>query len=338
MTFPLLINHLWQSSGFAVLAAVVAFLLRGNSAKVRYWVWLCASLKFLLPFALLVSLGSLVPRPSSRVVSHSMLGAAPVFSDAVVQIAAPFSPARESAVPVSDSLDWVPVSVGVVWAVGFLTIAVSRWRGWLRVRAALLAGTPVELPIPVRAVVTCGAQEPGVVGFLRPVLVLPRGLMDHLNPQQLGAVLSHELCHVRRRDNFFAAVHMAVEALFWFNPLVWWIGSRMVEERELACDEEVLRMGCEPADYVEGILTVCRFYTESPLPCVSGITGADVKKRLRSILDGCIARELTAGKKVTLAALGVVVLSAPLVIGVLTAPVIRAQNAPKFEVRVDPTV
>jgi beta-lactamase regulating signal transducer with metallopeptidase domain len=63
---------------------------------------------------------------------------------------------------------------------------------------------------------------------------------------------------------------MVVEAIFWFDPLVWWIGARMLEERELACDEEVLRMGCEPADYGEGILKVCRFYTESPLPCVSG--------------------------------------------------------------------
>jgi beta-lactamase regulating signal transducer with metallopeptidase domain len=66
----------------------------------------------------------------------------------------------------------------------------------------------------------------------------------------------------------------------------------MVEERELACDEEVLRMGCEPSDYVEGILKVCRLYVESPLPCISGVTGADVKKRLRAILVGSIADEL----------------------------------------------
>ena len=71
---------------------------------------------------------------------------------------------------------------------------------------------------------------------------------------------------------------MAVEAIFWFHPRVWWIGSRMVEERELACDEHVLRMGYEPSEYVQGILKVCQFYTESPLPCVSGVTGADVSR------------------------------------------------------------
>jgi uncharacterized protein (TIGR03435 family) len=129
---------------------------------------------------------------------------------------------------------------------------------------------------------------------------------------------------------------MVVEAIFWFHPLAWWVGSRMVEERELACDEEVLRMGCEPTDYVQGILNVCRLYTESPLRCVSGVTGADVKKRLRAILAGSIAHQLTAGKKLILATMGLAVLAAPLVIGVLTAPVIQAQNAPantpKFEV------
>jgi uncharacterized protein (TIGR03435 family) len=135
----------------------------------------------------------------------------------------------------------------------------------------------------------------------------------------------HEMCHVRRRDNLFAAVHMVVEAIFWFDPLVWWIGSRMVEERELACDEEVVRMGCEPADYVEGILKVCRFYRESPLPCVSGVSGADVKKRLRAILAGSISRDLTAGRKVILAAMGLAVLAAPIVIGVLSPPTIRAE-------------
>ena len=164
------------------------------------------------------------------------------------------------------------------------------------------------------------------MGLLRPVLVLPAQLLEHLNPRQLGAVLAHELCHVRRRDNLFAAVHMIVEAIFWFHPLVWWIGSRMVEDRELACDEEVLRMGCEPTDYVEGILNVCRYYKESQLPCVSGVTGADVKKRLRAILGGSIARELNFGRKVALAAIGFAALAAPIVVGVLNAPQVHAQS------------
>jgi bla regulator protein BlaR1 len=53
----------------------------------------------------------------------------------------------------------------------------------------------------------------------------------------MEAMLAHELCHVRRRDNLTSAMHMVVEVVFWFHPLVWWIGVRLMEERERACDE-----------------------------------------------------------------------------------------------------
>ena len=215
------------------------------------------------------------------------------------------------------------VTIGVVWAFGCFAILLARWRAWLRLRAALRASTPVDLSIPIRSLITPGTAEPGIVGFLRPVLILPDQFIEHLTPRQLGAILTHELCHAPRRDNLFAAVHMAVEAIFWFHPLVWWVGSRLVEERELACDEEVLRMGCEPTDYLEGILKVCRFHTASPLPCVSGVTGGDVKRRLRTIIAGSIAQELSGPRRAALAIIGLAALAAPIAIGVLIAPVMR---------------
>ena len=322
MSTSFLINHLWQSSCFALLAGLLALALRKNSPKVRYWVWLSASLKFLIPFAFLVSLGTVVPRLDPR----PAFVAPPVFPSALVQVAEPLSATFQKSVLPPASLEWVPAVAGAVWALGFLAIALARCRSWLRVRAALRAGVPIELPIPVPALIAPGAEEPGVVGFVRPVLVLPAQLLEHLNPRELGAILTHELCHVRRRDNLFAAVHMVVEAIFWFYPLVWWIGSRMVEERELACDEEVLRSGCEPADYVEGILKVCRFYSESPLTCISGVTGADVKKRLRGILAGSVAPELNGAKKITLAMAGLAALAAPVVIGMISPPLIEAES------------
>lgn len=332
MTVSFLINHLWQSSCFVLLAGLVALALRNNSPKIRYWVWLSASLKFLLPFALLVGVGNLIPRSAPKPV----LGSAPVFLDVIVQVAQPFSADSSVSVPVSNPLDWAPLIIGFIWAFGFLGITLARWRGWLRIRAALRNGVPVELPVPIRALIVSGAAEPGIAGFLRPVLVLPGQLLERLSPAQLGAILTHEMCHVHRRDNLFAVFHMAVEALFWFHPLVWWIGSRLVEEREQACDEEVLRMGFEPNDYVHAILTVCRQYAESPLPCVSGVTGGGIKKRVRMILEGAVAGELSVGKRAILATLGAAVLAVPILIGTLNTPAMGAQEAPlalpQFEV------
>ena len=102
------------------------------------------------------------------------------------------------------------------------------------------ASVPLDIPATVGVRASPGLLEPGVVGWVKPVLLVPEGIAERLTPRQLEAVLAHELCHVRRRDNLTSAIHMIVEAMFWFHPLVWWIGARLVEERERACDEGVL--------------------------------------------------------------------------------------------------
>jgi len=167
--------------------------------------------------------------------------------------------------------------------------------------------------------------EPGVVGLLRPILLLPEGIVERLTPSQLEAVLGHELCHVRRHDNLSAAIHMIVEAVFWFHPLVWWIGARLVEERERACDEGVLRLGSEPRVYAQAILNVCKYYLESPLVCVSGITSSDLKKRIDKIMAHHFVQNLSLTKKFLLAIGGLAAVVAPIAIGLLNAPAGHAQ-------------
>jgi uncharacterized protein (TIGR03435 family) len=168
------------------------------------------------------------------------------------------------------------------------------------------------MPAGVRVRSIPGVLEPGVVGLWRPVLLVPSGIEDDLTPRQLAAVLTHELCHVRRRDNLTATVHMVAEAVFWFHPLVWWIGSRLVDERERACDQEVLRLCGEPRTYAEGIVNVCRRYVESPLACVSGVSGSNVKNRIRDIMTNRTAAKLSVAQKAVLASVGTAIVVAPL--------------------------
>ena len=155
------------------------------------------------------------------------------------------------------------------------------------------------------------------------MLLIPDGLADQLSPEQLDAVLAHESRHILCRDNLTAAVHMCVETLFWFHPLVWWIGAKLMDERERDCDEAVLQQGSRPKDYAQGIVNVCRTYVESPLPCAAGISGSDLKKRIRGIMTWRASRPVTVRGKVilTVAALGM--LFTPLIIGI-----VRAQSLP----------
>jgi bla regulator protein blaR1 len=311
------INHLWQSTAFALAAGLLTLAFRRNRAQVRYWLWLAASVKFLIPFALLMSLGSLAPRPVKTI------GAPPVVAVRMVEIAEAFSEAPLLPASPRSGVPWLTI----VWACGFAGIALMRLRGWARVRAAVRASAVVEIPAMVEVRSAQGLLEPGVVGVFRPILLLPEGIAETLTPAQFDAVLAHELCHVRRRDNLTSAMHMLIEAVFWFHPLVWWIGARLVEERERACDEEVLRLGGDPREYADAILNVCKLYVESPLICVAGVTGADLKKRIEVIMSGNILSNLSIGKKIVLAGAGLAALAAPVAVGVL-----EAQPTPKWEV------
>ena len=103
---------------------------------------------------------------------------------------------------------------------------------------------------------------------------------------ELRAVIAHEMCHLERRDNLTAALHMLVQALFWFYPLVWWLGARLLDERERACDEAVVASGNNAETYAESVLKVCRIYLHSPLACTIGVSGADLKRRMEAIMSG----------------------------------------------------
>jgi bla regulator protein blaR1 len=220
-----------------------------------------------------------------------------------------------------------------VWLAGCAVILCRWWVRWRRIRMAVNVASPLRLPTLIPAMSSPMLMEPGVVGIFRPVLLLPEGIADRLKPAQLRAILAHELCHIRR-DNLAAAIHMVVEAVFWFHPLVWWIGARLVEERERACDEEVLRLGSEPEVYAAGILNVCKFYLESPLACASGVTGSDLKKRIEAIMANRILAGMTFTKKLLLAGAGIAAVAGPICIGIANAPRSHAQTQAglKFEV------
>jgi bla regulator protein BlaR1 len=248
-------NHLWQSTLFSCVVALLMPMLRRNRAAVRHGLWVAASVKFLVPFSLLVSVASQIEWRKAPAAVRSQLSV-------VEQIGQPFAPPAPAPLlvllPTAPSR--LPAILFGLWLCGFAAQSLAWWQRWRRARAALRVASPLHLGLPIRAVSTPSRLEPGVFGVFRPFLVLPQGIAEHLTTAQFESVLAHELCHVRRRDNLAAAVHMLVEALFWFHPLVWWIEARLVEERERACDEEVLRTTGDPQDYAEGILEVCKFY------------------------------------------------------------------------------
>lgn len=330
----LVLDHLWQSTLFAAAAAILAAGLRKHPARLRYVVWLAASIKFLVPFAALAALGAAIPwHGAARIASPS-----PAFLYAVDAVTVPFSQtvfdvpaqsARTVSGPLFDA-DLVRNAAVAVWLLGALLIAARWFVRWRRVTTlvhdASTDASDGDRSTRTRIRRACGghrldvaladtALEPGVVGVFKPVLLWPRGISERLSDEQIEAIVAHERCHVRWCDNAAAALHMCVEALFWFHPGVWLIGARLVDERERGCDEDVVRAGIDPQAYAEGILKVCEFHLASPLACVAGVTGSDLRRRIEHIMSARIGERLRAWKTWTLAAATLASIAAPVAAG-----------------------
>jgi bla regulator protein BlaR1 len=313
-----LINHLWQSTLVVSVVWLAALGLRTNAARVRCWLWTAASVKFLVPLSILVSLGE---RFQWRAAPAAVQPAVSFVMEDVLRPANVVAAAPASIPPSSPVLPWLLLAV---WCAGAAVVLISWWRQWLPIRAALRRATPMRLDAQYGAgdlaVMSSPAMpEPGVVGIRRPRLLLPEGILERLTPAQLRALIAHERCHIRCHDNLAAAIHMAVEALFWFHPAVWWIEARLVDERERACDEAVLRSGGRPSDYAEGILEVCRHSAGLRLACVAGVSGSNLRARVETIMRNEIGRPMTRGRRWALAVAVVAAIGGPVAGGALTA-------------------
>ena len=131
---------------------------------------------------------------------------------------------------------------------------------------------------------------------------------------------------------------MVVESIFWFHPLVWWIGARLIEERERACDEHVVRTLGERQVYTHAIVNICRRYAESPLVCASGVGGSSIRKRIDAILNDEVGELLGPIKKALLCAAIAVGIVIPSAVGPAKGQ-LNAQGSPQpADIRIDGAV
>src|SRR5215831_17551669 len=138
-----LVNHLWQSTLFAAAAALLALTLRRNRAQTRYWIWLAASAKFFVPFALLTSLGSLFEWPAAPMVAPPVVSTARQFSQA-------FAPVPYSTAPAPTVFAIANLAVSA-WILGSAFVLLRWILQWRRAHTAMrhARALPIDAPIPV---------------------------------------------------------------------------------------------------------------------------------------------------------------------------------------------
>ena len=313
-----LFDHLWQSTLCLLGVGLLALVLGNNRAATRYWLWLAASLKFLVPFSLLTGLGALLPGLAPPPAAAPLL-------ETLMPVARPFT--GELPLVQAPAMAGAPEWLLVLWGVGVgATIAFWLVRGF-DLQALARKGTPLSFAAPIPVLSSPRQLEPGLIGIVRPVLLLPQGIDTQLSPGELETILAHEICHFHRKDNLTAALHMLVTALFWFWPPVWWLGTRLVAERERAVDEAVVSEGGDPRTYADAILKVCKFYLHSPLACAAGVSGGALKLRMEAIMAEVLAHNLGPAKRALLAGAFALALAAPIAGGVLRPQTADAMSA-----------
>jgi len=275
------INHLWQSTLFCGGAWLITLALRANSASLRHWVWLLASLKFLVPFSLLFYLGSYIGLPVARTAEIQPL----MLGDTLQSVSLLVSPTGALRATSTGAVSIALVVLMAVWLVGALVVG-TRWLlAWRAADSLVRAARPAPGALP-DARITDADIEPAVARVFHPVVLLPAALLGRLSKAEVDAVLAHEHEHIARHDNLKDALHRLVETVFWFHPAVWWIGRQMIEERERACDEAVLADGHDGGEYASGILAVCRHCSSAAMATATATSG-NLTQRVRYILgDG----------------------------------------------------
>jgi GWxTD domain-containing protein len=274
------VHSLWQ--GTIISAALAATLIATRSPRIRYAAACLAILAILggsgITLLRLMTEGihitraggtsaSLTPAPPAGMNAPGTLD---TVSSAVVPYLAPFWSAGVCIVYLWQLTGWF--SLRRLRRRGVCPAPVRWEKELVRLRARLGVSRPIAL------LESCLANVPMVIGHLRPVILLPVGLLAGLPPRQVEAVLLHELAHIRRWDYFVNVLQRAVEGLLFYHPAVWWISRVIRAERENCCDDVVVEVSGKPHEYAVALAALERSRSPGPEPAVAAAGGSLVKR------------------------------------------------------------
>lgn len=283
-----LLHFLWQGLLVGAIYACLRNVMADASPQARY----------------LLSLGTLGLLASLPVLTLLYLMGVPQAVPEVTGLAAGahvFVPPAESTL--LDSLrallrPLVPWTVPA-WSVGVALLGFKAFAGWRRARTltrqashAAPAGwqetvsrlaSQVGVRVRVRLLVTARVAVPCVVGWLKPVILLPPAALTGLTPLQLEMVLAHELSHIRRHDYLVNLIQVGIETLLFYHPVVRWISRDARRERELCCDDSAVHACGDALHYAHALTDLAALRGREVSPAM-GVTGGDLAMRVERLI------------------------------------------------------
>jgi beta-lactamase regulating signal transducer with metallopeptidase domain len=303
-----LLHFLWQGTLVAFLTATTLVVLRRSAADVRYVVSAVAlSVMLTLPAVTAVQMWR--SSADSPAMSAGLKAGTAGIGSADLQV----SPAAGSPFIGSAGLQagqtrnarlnfpvdpWLPVIV-LTWLCGVVVLSLRLISGWLWVQRMKTHGTQpardgwqvIAARLARRLHITRGVtllesrhvDVPTVIGWIRPVILLPMTALSGLAPHQLEAILAHELAHIRRHDYMVNLLQTLVETLLFYHPAVWWLSRRIRMERENCCDDLAVSLCGDPFLYAQALADLEERRGGRPELALAA-TGGSLLQRVRRLL------------------------------------------------------
>jgi len=282
-----LLHSLWEGAVAALALGAALLLLR--SSRARYIAGCVAMLALLIGFFLTFR----IVLAEQRI--QSAIGQARALPDIPGGLGDGFIVANVRRFHAADYLPWL----APIWIAGVLFFHVRGMASWIAARRLRRRGVcaaaqsyqvlvdrlaaRLRLSRPVMLLESCLAEVPVVIGYLRPVILMPVGLLAGLPAGQIESILLHELAHIRRHDYLVNLMQIVVESLVFYHPAVWWISGVMRTERENCCDDLVVATQGDALGYAAA-LTALERSRGAARHAVLAATGGSLVKRVRRLL------------------------------------------------------
>jgi len=259
-----LVHFTWQAMVIALILVILLKLLRKSTANLRYIIGcLALALIVLLPVITIQLVPVSMPRPAAHIdpapvptvlptsempAAETIILEKPVQLDSVAPVSADYL--KQRAINLLEPA--LPYIVSG-WLIGVFGLSIWHIGGWAqlqRLRRKMVKQVDDALSSKLKVLAqrlrvsrTVQIMEsalvhiPTVVGWLRPVILLPASALTGLNSEQLEAILAHELAHIKRFDYLVNMLQTVVEILGFYHPAVWWVSHKIRAERENCCDD-----------------------------------------------------------------------------------------------------
>lgn len=304
-----LLHFVWQGALVGILTALTLRALRHSGPDVRYVVGTIAlAVMATLPLVTGVQTwrAARAEMEGQQVVLQSIAPAAATTSPQTADASMPVMvyectdegrPCTASASADRRLERWLPVVV-LGWVIGVAVLALRLFGGWARVRgmkrSGLVADAMLEATVErlrrrlhiTRAITLLQSpvvSVPTVMGWLKPTVLLPVSMLAGLTPEQVEAILAHELAHIRRHDYLVNLLQTLLETLLFYHPAVWWLSRRIRIEREHCCDDLAVSLCGDPVMYARALADLEELRGDQ-VQLVMAASGGSLLARVRRLL------------------------------------------------------